>query len=142
MNGQKLARVAIGVILGIVVGSFVNMSIINISPSIIPPPIGVDITTEAGLKAAMHLFKPINFLMPFLAHALGTLVAAFITSLIVSDKKLFYSFIPGVLFLIGGITMVFMLPSPLWFSLVDLLLAYVPMVYLGNQLANCFNLKN
>src|SRR5690606_40560173 len=57
----------------------VNMSIIMISGSIIPPPEGADTTTTEGLKAAMHLFEPKHFLLPFLAHALGTLVGAFVT---------------------------------------------------------------
>jgi len=41
----------------------------------------------------------------------------------------------GVLFLAGGISMVFMLPSPTWFTLLDLIGAYIPMAYLGGKLA-------
>jgi hypothetical protein len=42
----------------------------------------------------------------------------------------------GVLFLIAGISMVIMLPeTPIWFVLVDLIVAYIPMAYLGNKIA-------
>lgn len=36
---------------------------------------------------------------------------------------------------IGGLTNVLMLPSPLWFTLTDLLLAYFPMAYIGLRLS-------
>ncbi len=37
----------------------------------------------------------------------------------------------GVFFLAGGIGNILMLPSPLWFTLVDLLAAYLPMAFLA-----------
>ena len=106
-----------------------------ISSSIIPPPPGVDVTTEEGLKAGMHLFKPINFLMPFLAHALGTFAGAFVAAWIAANSKLLWAMLVGVFFLIGGTAMVFMIPSPTWFTIVDLVLAYFPMAWLGYKLA-------
>lgn len=126
----------LAVIAGIVIGSLLNGGIIQISSSIIPPPPGVDVTTEEGLKAGIHLFKPINFLMPFLAHALGTLVGAFVAALIATkqSKKPVVLFV-GLIFLAAGISMVFMLPSPIWFTIVDLVFAYLPMAWLGYLLA-------
>lgn len=126
----------IAVIVGIVVGSIVNMSIISISVSIIPPPEGVDVTTAEGLKAGMHLFKPIHFLMPFLAHALGTFVGAFVAAFIgTKANKLIVAVIIGVAFLIGGFIMVFQVASPIWFTITDLLFAYLPMAWLGYKMA-------
>ena len=61
----------LAVIAGVVFGSVVNMGIILIGGSIIPPPDGADVTTMEGLKACLHLCEPKHFLMPFLAHALG-----------------------------------------------------------------------
>jgi hypothetical protein len=106
-----------------------------VSSSIIPPPQGADITTMEGLTASMHLFTPINFLMPFLAHALGTLIGAFITALIASSHKMILGLVIGACFLIGGIMNIMMLPSPIWFSIVDIVGAYIPMGYLGVKLA-------
>jgi threonine/homoserine/homoserine lactone efflux protein len=39
-------------------------------------------------------------------------------------------------FLAGGITNVLMLPSPLWFNIVDLVGAYIPMAWIGWKLAS------
>jgi hypothetical protein len=122
------------VLVGIVSGSILNGAIINISSSIIPPPAGVDITTEEGLKATIHLFEPINFLMPFLAHALGTFLGALICVIIAVTHHIELALGVGFIFLLGGIMMVVMLPSPLWFNALDLLGAYIPMAYLAAKI--------
>ncbi|MBK9228149.1 MAG: hypothetical protein IPL67_14145 [Ignavibacteria bacterium] len=120
---------------GALLGSVVNMIIIMLSGLVIPPPSGADVTTAEGLKASMHLFQPRHFIMPFLAHALGTFVGAFIAASIAATHKMKLALGIGVLFLIGGITNVLMLPSPLLFSVIDLALAYIPMAYIGGMLA-------
>lgn len=122
---------SIAVASGILIGSFVNMGIISISGIIIPPPKNADITTIEGLKATMHLFQPKHFLFPFLAHALGTLVGATVASRIAATHPMRLSLLVGIFFLLGGITNVFMLPSPIWFTMTDLVGAYLPMAYLG-----------
>lgn len=91
-------------------------------------------TTPEGIKAAIPLMQPIHFLMPFLAHALGTLVGALIAALLAASNKLRIALGIGVFFLIGGIAACFMIPTPAWFMAVDLLLAYIPMAYLGAML--------
>jgi len=120
---------------GALLGSVVNMLIIMLSSFVIPPPPGADVTTAEGLKASMHLFQPRHFIMPFLAHALGTFVGAFIAASIAATHKMKLALGIGVLFLIGGITNVLMLPSPLLFSVIDLAVAYIPMAYIGGMLA-------
>ncbi|HRG32114.1 MAG: hypothetical protein JNK69_07020 [Saprospiraceae bacterium] len=132
---NPMIRNILAVLAGAILGSMVNMGIIMLSSSIIPPPEGADLTTEAGLKASMHLMQPKHFIMPFLAHALGTLAGAFVTAIIALSHKMNLALAIGVLFLAGGISMVFMLPSPIWFTLLDLIGAYLPMAYLGGKLA-------
>jgi len=124
----------LAVIVGLVAGSAVNMGIIMISGSVIPPPEGVDNTTMEGLKAGMHLFQPKHFLFPFLAHALGTFVGALLTALIAANRKILFVFVIGIFFLAGGIANILMLPSPLWFTIVDLVGAYLPMAFLAAKL--------
>lgn len=119
------------VLTGIIVGSLVNMGIISISGIIIPTPEHIDMTNMEQLKSSLHLFQPKHFIMPFLAHALGTFVGAFISCWLYKTSKLKAALIIGVWFLIGGITNLFILPHPIWFMFVDLLLAYIPMGYLA-----------
>lgn len=131
---NPILRNVLAVLAGLIVGGAVNMGIITLSGSIIPTPNGADVTTMEGLKATMHLFEPKHFLMPFLAHALGTLVGALIAALIAASHKLRLALVIGVVFLAGGIQMVMALPSPLWFSITDIVGAYIPMAYLGAKL--------
>ena len=124
----------LAVIAGGILGSAVNMGIIMISGSIIPPPDGADVTTMEGLKASMHLFQPKHFILPFLAHALGTFTGAFLAALIAATHKMKFALSIGILFLMGGIANTFMLPSPTWFTVLDLMGAYIPMGYLAGIL--------
>jgi hypothetical protein len=133
---NTILRNILAVIAGAVIGSAVNMGIIMISGSIIPPPEGADVTTMEGLKDSMHLFQPRHFVFPFLAHALGTFAGALLTAIIASIHKMKLAMVIGVFFLIGGIMNVFMLPSPAWFTVVDLVGAYIPMAYLAGKLVN------
>ena len=123
------------VLLGLVLGSVVNMGLILVSGQVIPPPAGADVTTMEGLKASLPLFEPKHFVFPFLAHALGTLVGAFVAGLLAPGGSKVPAYVVGGLFLLGGIANVVMLPAPAWFNAADLLLAYLPATYLGLALA-------
>ncbi|HLG36471.1 MAG TPA: hypothetical protein VI757_16455 [Bacteroidia bacterium] len=123
------------VIAGCILGSAVNMGIIMISSSIIPPPEGADVTTMEGLKASMHLLQPRHFILPFSAHALGTFAGAWLAALIAANHKMKFALGIGIFFLAGGIANTFMLPSPTWFTVLDLAGAYIPMGYLAGKLA-------
>ncbi len=131
---NPIVRNILAVIAGVIVGSVVNMGIITLSGMVIPPPEGVDVTTTESLKASMHLFEPKHYIMPFLAHALGTLVGAIIAASIAVNRKMIVALIIGAVFLIGGTMMVLQLPSPMWFNALDLIVAYIPMAYLGGKL--------
>jgi hypothetical protein len=133
---MKIVRNILAVIFGIVIGSLVNMSIINISNSIIPSPNGVDVKTLEGLKAGIDLFEPKHFVMPFLAHAIGTFAGALIALKIAASHQIKFAWTIGFFFLFGGTANILMLPSPLWFNITDLVLAYVPMTFLAIKIGN------
>lgn len=112
------------------------MLLVNIGPSVIPMPDGADISTMEGLQKSMALFTPANFLFPFLAHALGTLVGAFFAARLGVSHKRKLALGIGFFFLAGGTAMVIMVGGPLWFCISDLTLAYLPMGYLGGLLGD------
>lgn len=131
---SPILRGILAVIIGIVLGGAANMAIITVSGSIIPPPEGADLTTMEGLKTSMHLLEPKHFIMPFLAHAIGTFLGALTASAIAATHKMKFALGVSVWFLIGGIMSVLMLPSPVWFTILDLAGAYLPMGYLAGKL--------
>ena len=121
-------------LLGLVVGSIVNMGLIMTGHHIIPLPAGADMSTMDSLAASIPLFGPEHFLFPFLAHALGTLAGATLAYVIAVSHRTAWALAIGGAFLVGGIVNVINLPAPPWFNAVDLLLAYLPMAWLGAQL--------
>lgn len=98
---------------------------------IIAPPENVDVTTAEGLQSSIHLFQPKHFIMPFLAHALGTFVGAWIAIKIAQSNEKSIALFFGIFFLLGGISAVAMIPAPTWFNAIDLTLAYIPMSLLA-----------
>jgi hypothetical protein len=112
------------------------MGIIMISGSVIPPPEGADVTTVEGLKASIHLFQPRHFIFPFLAHAMGTLAGAFLAAKLAANNHMKFALVIGAFFLLGGVANVLMLPAPMWFNVLDLAGAYLPMAYLAGKWAS------
>jgi hypothetical protein len=133
---KKIIVNIVAVLMGLFAGAMGNGGIINISSKIIPPPIGSNLQTMEGLIKAMPIMEPKHFIMPFLAHALGTFVGAILCSLVARSQKLILALSIGLIFFIGGFTMVFQLPAPLWFDLVDLIFAYFPMAWLGYKIVS------
>ena len=129
-----ILRNILAVIAGIFVGSAVNMAIVTVGPMLIPPPEGVDMTDMDKFAENLKLLEPVNFIAPFLAHALGTLVGAFVAAIVATSHKMKFALGIGAFFLLGGITMVSMFGGPLWFTVLDLVGAYLPMGYLGGIL--------
>lgn len=131
---MKILRNVLAVILGVIIGGIVNMFLITHSGDVIPLPEGINPEDPESLKAGMHLFEPQNYIMPFLAHALGTLVGALVAILVAASAKKVFAYVIGFTFLLGGIMMVIQLPSPLWYASVDLLFAYIPMAWIATKL--------
>lgn len=132
----RVVRLILAVVAGFLVGSAVNMGLITLGGHVIPPPAGADATTAEGLRASLHLFEPRHFVFPFLAHALGTLVGAAVATLLTPGRTRGPAWVVGGLFLLGGIASIAMLPAPLWFSVLDLLFAYLPAAWLGHWIAS------
>jgi hypothetical protein len=129
-----MIRNILAVIAGLVVGSIVNMGLISVGHAIVGLPPGAEVDTMEGVRAAMQQFAPQNFIVPFVAHAGGTLVGAFVAALIAATYKFKIAMAIGIVFLLGGIAAGIYLQAPLWYNAVDFLFAYIPMAWLGAKL--------
>ena len=133
---MSLLRNVLAIVAGIVLGGIVNMAIITFGASLIPPPPGVDVSNTESLAKGMHLFEPRHFVMPFLAHAVGTLAGALAAYLIAATYRARIAYAIGAVFLLGGIAASFMIPAPAWFIALDLLAAYLPMAWLAVRIGS------
>ena len=104
----------------------------------IPPPAGVDVSDTESIRASIHLYEAKHFVTPFLAPALGTLIAF----VIATSHRLIISYTIGVAFLAGGIVASVMIPAPSWFITLDLVAAYIPMAWIGIKVARLFNQRD
>ncbi|WP_309891852.1 hypothetical protein [Archangium sp.] len=129
-----ILRNVLAVIAGFVLGSIVNMSLVTAGPHVFALPPGVDVNDMNSLKSSGHLMQPTNFIFPFLAHALGTLAGALTAHVIAASHRSVFAYTIGVLNLAGGIAASFMIPAPIWFIALDLLVAYLPMAWLATKL--------
>ncbi|MCB0760450.1 MAG: hypothetical protein KDC12_02930 [Flavobacteriales bacterium] len=129
-------RNILAVLAGAIIGGVVNMALIMSGPLFIEFPEGFNPEDQQSLIEYMPKFEFKHFIMPFLAHAIGTLVGAIIAVKIGASRKLTLALIIGALFFIGGAMNVAMLNAPMWFNITDLVLAYFPMAYLGWKLAD------
>lgn len=115
----------ISIIAGIIIGAIVNIGLVTLGGKLYP----IDIENMLEIKSITP------FVFPFLAHALGTIAGAFVASKIATSKKQAFAIAIGAWFLLGGVAMVMMFPAPTWFVVLDLVLAYLPMGYLGWKLS-------
>lgn len=131
-----ILRNILAVIAGLVVGGAVNMGLIILGGKLLPPPPGVEVNDIASINAHISEYSVMQLMAPFLAHALGTLVGALVTVKLAASRHLILAFAIGAFNLLGGIMAVRMIPnSPMWFNVLDLGLAYLPMSWLGNKIA-------
>ncbi len=117
----------------LILGSLVNGLIIQYGPLLIPPPEGLDFSTEKGLLEGMPRMEARHFVTPFFAHAIGTLVSAILMKRFAFENAGRYTFGIAIFNLMAGIYMVYLLPAPFWFEATDLIFAYLPMAWLANK---------
>lgn len=138
---NPIIRNILAVIVGWLGGSVVNMGLIKLG-HIIAPIEGVDPNDMEALAEVLPTLDFEYFIIPFQAHALGTLAGALIAGLIAKNHKMKMALTVGLLFLIGGILINYMLPGPVWFIIVDVVIAYIPMAWIGGKIALAWSSKS
>lgn len=131
---HPILRNVLAVLLGWFGGSVINMGLIQVGHSIFPIE-NLDPNNMEQLAEIMPTLSAEYFLFPFLAHAVGTFVGAALAAIIAANNKMKFAYAIGGLFLLGGIAVNIMIPGPMWFTALDILVAYIPMAYIGGKLA-------
>ena len=131
---NPIIKNVLAVIAGWLGGSVINMGLVQLGHKVFPM-VGVDFNNMEELASIMPTLDAKYFIFPFLAHALGTLGGAFMAARIATNHKMKFAMAIGGLFLLGGIMVNFMLSGPTWFTVVDIIFAYIPMAWIGGKLA-------
>ena len=133
-----IIRAILTVMAGAIAGGMLNIGIIKAGSQFLPPPAGVDVMDPESINANIDKYSTIDLLVPLAAHALGTLLGAFVAAALAGTRRgaLRAALIIGCFFLVGGVMAVQMIPNaPAWFKAVDLGGAYIPMALIGWWLA-------
>ena len=128
---SPILRNILAVLLGIVVCLFLNGILLGVLMKLVGTPAGFD----PDNVDTYGLLEGKYFLPPFLAHAVGSLVGGAIAAWIAARRRMSMALIVGALHLLGGIAAACMIPAPVWFVAVDLVVAYLPMAWFGGRLA-------
>ncbi|MGB3465032.1 MAG: hypothetical protein WBA74_07175 [Cyclobacteriaceae bacterium] len=130
---NPIIRNILAVIAGWIIGSIVNMGLVQAGHAVYPIP-GVEPDDIDGLVEVMSTLDFRYFIFPFFAHALGTLTGAFVAAAIATRYKMRFALVIGLVFFFGGLYVNALIPGPIWFTIADLLLAYIPMAWIGGRM--------
>ena len=125
----------IAVVVGLIVGMVCNMLILMLGFKFGGFPEGLDFADPDSLKNMLPNFELKHFITPFLAHASQALVGGFVAAKIAANNKMKMALIVGGLSLLGGIMNILNIGGPMWYNALDVILAYIPMSWLGARLA-------
>jgi hypothetical protein len=131
---HPILRNILAVVAGIIVGMIVNMGLVMMGSALVPLNIQVDPNDMDAFAKAMENAELKHYIFPFLAHALGTLAGAITAAAIAANRKIIFALVIGCFFLAGGIMVNIQIPSPMWFHILDIVVAYIPMGYLGGKM--------
>jgi hypothetical protein len=125
-----LVRHVLAVLAGAVVCVGLNGLFLGVMMNAIGTPDGFD----ANTPSTYHLLEARHYLSPFVAHAVPSLIGGAIAALLAATRKMTCALVVGVLHLLGGIAAAFIIPAPAWFTALDLIVAYLPMAWIGGRL--------
>jgi len=118
---------------GLIAGCIVIFFVEAIGHKVYPPPPNIDLNDPEALKRIINDAPAAALLFVILSWALGSLAGGFIASLIASASKMNNSLVVGGVLMILGIINMLMIPHPIWFWILGLLV-YIPCAYLGGKL--------
>jgi hypothetical protein len=127
--GKKI----LAALLGTAAATAVIFAIESLSHRLYPPPAGLNVREPAALKAFIATLPIGAFLMVLLAYALGSLVGGMVATLIAGRGTSRPALFVGGLLMLFGVMDLVVIPHPLWFVIVSLLI-YVPCAWLGSRL--------
>jgi hypothetical protein len=130
-----MIRRVLAVLLGLIAGGVFNMALVTVSQAVYPLPEGVDPNDFEAFRAHVqaHGLPTGSLMMVLAAHIGGSFVSGFVCGAIAMRPRYLAAAILGVFWACGGVAMLMMLPSPIWFAAADVLL-YVPGALLGAKL--------
>jgi len=122
-------------ILAIVIGALACMLLNGFLLGLMMQLVGTPQGFDPNKMDTYSLLQAKHYLSPFVAHALPSLIGGAIAALIAATHKMTFALVVGGLHLLGGLIAAFLVPAPVWLIVLDLVVADLPMAWLGGWLA-------
>lgn len=121
------------VLAGIISAGFAVFLVQAIGQYFYPLPEGTDSADIEALKLYVQYAPFMALFFVIISYFFGALVSGFVSTKVANDGKLVYAAICAVFFLMASIYNMFMLPTPIWFWILGILVW--GFVFVGYQLA-------
>lgn len=129
-----MLRTVLATVAGVVVGAVLVALFDQLGNLIHPLPPGVDLGDKEALAAHIHAAPAAAMLAVLAGWAVGSLGGAWVAAKIAVRHRLGAALAVGALLLVAGIANLMMIPHPLWFGVVGVLV-FLPAAWLGARLA-------
>jgi len=117
-----------------VVGFVVVFGVETLNGRIHPPPAGVDLADPAALRAAMADLPASALVIVLAGWALGSCIGGSVAAKFGGTRPVRNALIVGAILMAAGVTNLFMLPHPLWFNVLGLIV-FLPAAWAGGRIA-------
>jgi predicted MFS family arabinose efflux permease len=131
---HPFARSVIGLVAGLIVGVVVISIFQFVNILIFPLPEGVDPSDTEALKAVMRDIAPHKLIGVLVAYTLGVLAGSATAARIAGRSRMAHAMVIGVLLLAGAVMNLIMIPHPVWFAVLAVLIP-LPAAWLAARLA-------
>ncbi|MCY4638276.1 MAG: hypothetical protein OXG04_27905 [Acidobacteria bacterium] len=101
-------------IVGLVVGTIVNLALVQLNTVLFPLPEGVDVTDRARMQDAIRDLPAAAWILVFAAHLGQSFVGAWVAARLGISHQMTLAMIVGVVSLGAGIANAMMLAAPAW----------------------------
>lgn len=127
-------RTILAIVVGVVLGGLVVAMVEAVAHQVYPPPPGVDLSDPEVAREVLASAPIGALLMVAAAWALGSLAGGWVSARICNPHRLAPALIAGGILMAFGLLNLLVLPHPLWFWPVGLIV-FIPAAYLGGKLA-------
>ena len=129
-----MLRKILFIIVGILSATVFIYIIESLGHLVYPPSEDLDLKNPDTIKSIMKDVPAGALLFVLLAYALGSFFGGLITAIISKSSKVINAIIVGIVLLIFGLINLLIIPHPVWFTVVSILL-YIPCAYIGGKVA-------
>jgi hypothetical protein len=129
-----MVRSILSIVAGIVLAVVVIFAFQIVVMAVYPLPAGTDRTDSESMKKAIAAMPAGAFAILLVGYAVGTCAGAWLAATIARRAPVVHGLIVGAFFLFGNIANVAMLPHPLWYVVVSMLL-FLPVAWVGARWA-------